>query len=152
MSYQEKNTTVSLVIFTLILGFFIIRVAQMLLGDSFTSTNVFRLWGIVIVATIVLMILGTILMHILSAIVQAIQTGGEEEPEIDDLEDERDKLIDLRGTKVTFIISSIVVFLAMLSFVLGQPALVMFTVLIFAGLAAQIVGDVSRLYLSRRGF
>lgn len=152
MSYQEKNTTISLVNFTLILGFFLIRVIQMVQGDSFNSSNVFRLWFIVIIAAIVLTILGTILMHILSAIVQSIQTGGEEEPEIDDIEDERDKLIDLRGTKVTFIVSSIVVFLAMLSFVLGQPALAMFTVLIFAGIVAQIVGDISRMYLYRRGF
>ena len=98
MSYQEKNIIVSFVSFALILGFFIIRVIQMVLGDSFNSANVFRLWGIVIVLAIVLTILGTILTHILSAIVQSIQTG-EDDPEIDDLEDERDKLIDLRGTR-----------------------------------------------------
>jgi hypothetical protein len=123
----------------------------MVLSDSFTSTNVFRLWGIVIVMAIVLTILGTILTHIFSAIIQAIQTG-EEDPEIDDVEDERDKLIDLRGTKNTYIFSSIGVFLAMLTFVFGQPALVMFTLLIFFGLVAQLVGDISRLVLYRRGF
>lgn len=151
MSYQEKNITVSLVSFALILGFFLIRVLQMILGESFNSTNVFRMWGIVIVLAIVLTILGTILTHILSAIIQTIQTG-EEDPEIEDLEDERDKLIDLRGTKVTYLVSSIGVLLAMLTFVFGQPALVMFTLLIFFGLTAQIIGDISRLVLYRRGF
>ena len=151
MSYQEKNISVSLVNFSLILGFYLIRLFQMIQGESFNSTNVFRLWGIVIVLAIVLTILGTILMHIISAIIEAIKTG-EEDPEIDDLEDERDKLIDLRGTKVTYIVSSIVVFLAMLTFVLGQPPLVMFTLLIFAGVVAQIIGDISRLVLYRRGF
>jgi hypothetical protein len=40
----------------------------------------------------------------------------------------------------------------MLTFVLGQPPLVMFSLLIFFGLVAQVSGDVLRLYLYRRGF
>ena len=151
MSFQEKNITVSLVSFSLILVVFLISVTQMVLSENFTSTNMFRLWGIVIVMAIVFTILGTILTQIFSAIIQAIQTG-EEDPEIDDVEDERDKLIDLRGTKVAYIVSSIGVFLAMLTFVFGQPALVMFTLVIFFGLVAQVFGDISRLVLYRRGF
>ena len=151
MSFQEKNITVSLVNFTLILGFFLIRVFQMIQGGSFNSTNVFRLWGIVIVLAIVVTIFATILTHIVSVIIQAIKTG-EEDPKIEDLEDERDQLIDLRGTKVTYFVSSIGVFLAMLTFALGQPPLVMFTLLIFFGVVAQIIGDISRLVLYRRGF
>jgi hypothetical protein len=40
----------------------------------------------------------------------------------------------------------------MLTFAFGQPPLVMFTLLIFFGVVAQIIGDISRLYLYRRGF
>jgi len=150
MSYQEKTITVSLVNFILILGFYLIRVFQMIQGGSFNSTNVFRLWGIVIVLAIVVTILATILTHIVSGIIHAIKT--KEEPDIEDIQDERDKSIDLRGTKVTYFASSIGVFLSMLTFALGQPPLVMFTLLIFFGVVAQIIGDISRLYLYRRGF
>jgi hypothetical protein len=150
MSFQERNITASLVTFTMILGFFLIRVFQMIQGDSFNSTNVFRLWGIVIVLAVVVTILLTILAHISSGIVQAIKTG--EEPDITDIQDERDRLIDLRGTKVTYFITSIGGFLSMLTFVLGQSPLVMFTLLIFFGVLGQIIGDISRLYLYRRGF
>jgi hypothetical protein len=150
MSFKEKNITVSLANFILILVIFVIRVFQLLRSDTFTSTNVFRLWGIIIVLAIVLTILATIMTHIIAAIIEAIQT--QEEPEIEDIEDERDQLIDLRGTKVTYLFSSIGVLLAMLTYVIGQPALVMFTLLILSGLVAQIAGDVSRLYLYRRGF
>ncbi|MCB0129981.1 MAG: hypothetical protein KDD78_04000, partial [Caldilineaceae bacterium] len=101
MSFQEKNITVSLVNFTLILGFYLSRMVQMIQNDNFTSSNVFRMWGIVIVLAVVLMILAMILTHVVSAVVQTIQSGGEGEPEIDDTQDERDKLIDLKGTKVT---------------------------------------------------
>ena len=150
MSYQEKNITVSLVISSLIMAFFAIRIFQLVQSETFIASNVFRLWGIVIALTIIATIVATILTHIGSAVFQAIQSGGEE-PKIEDLEDERDKLIDLRGTRVTYIAASIGVFLAMLTFVLGQPALGMFTLLIFFGILAQIIGDISRLVLYRRG-
>jgi hypothetical protein len=151
MSFQQKNIAVSLVNFSLILGFFLFRVIQMIQTDSFVSGNIFRLWGIIIGLAIVVTIIGTILTHIVSAIIEAIRTG-EEDPKIEDFEDERDKLIDLRGTRITYIVFSLGVFLSMLTFVFDQPPLVMFTLLIFFGLVAQITGDVSRLVLYRRGF
>ena len=150
MSFQQKNITVSLANFTLILGFYLIRVFQMIQGGSFNSVNVFRLWGIIIALAVVVTIFATILTHIVSAIIQAIRTGNER-PDIEDIEDERDQLIDLRGTKVTYLASSIGVFLSMLTFVFGLPPLVMFTLLIFFGVLAQILGDVLRLRLYRRG-
>jgi hypothetical protein len=151
MSFQEKNITVSLVNFTLILGFYSIRIFQMILGGSFNSTNVFRLFGIIIVLAVGVTIFATILTHIVSAIIEAIKTGNEN-PKVEDIADERDKLIDLRGTKITYFVSSIGSALSMLTFVLGQPPLAMFTLLIFFGVLAQIIGDLSRLYLYRRGF
>jgi len=151
MSFQQKNITVSLANFTLILGFYLIRMFQMIQGGSFNSANVFRLWGIIIVLAVVVTIFATILTHIVSTIIQAIKTG-EQKPEVEDIQDERDQVIDLRGTKLTYLVSSIGAFLSMLTFVLGQPPLVMFTLLIFFGVLAQILGDVLRLRLYRRGF
>ena len=151
MSFQEKNITVTLVNFSLILGYFLIRVLQMAATESFTKPNVFRLWVIIIVAAVVVTIAATILTHIVSAIIEAIRTG-EKEPDIEDIADERDKLIDLRGTSITYTVSSLGALVAMLTFAFGQPPLVMFTLLIFFGILAQIVGDVSRLLLYRKGF
>ena len=151
MSFQQKNIAVSLANFSLILTIFIIRVFQMIQERSFNSTNVFRLWGIVIALAVLVTIFATILTHIVSAIIQAIKTG-DENPKIEDIEDERDKLIDLRGTNVTYLVSSIGALLSMLTFVFGQPPLVLFTLLIFFGVLAQVTGDIFRLYLYRRGF
>jgi hypothetical protein len=151
MSFKQRNITVSFISNLLILGFFLIRLIQLTQNDSFIAANVFRLWGIVIVLTIVVTIVGTILAHIGSAVVQAIQTGGEE-PEIEGLEDERDKLIDLKGNRVAYVVFSIGVFLAMLTFVFDQPPLMMFTLLILAGIIGQMTSDISRLVLYRRGF
>lgn len=151
MSFKEKNIFVSLVSFTLILIIYVIGLWRMIQGGGLDSTSLFRLWGVTIVLAIVFTIAATILTHILTAIVEAIRTGNED-PEIDDLEDERDQLIDLKGTRFTYTLSSIGVFLAMLTFVLGQDPLVMFSLLILSGIVAQIAGDLSRLSLYRRGF
>lgn len=149
MSYQQKNISVSLASFTLILVLYSFGVLQMLRDGTFDSENIFRLWGIVIVLAVLVTVLATILTHIVSAILEAIQTR--QEPKVEDIRDERDTLIDLKGTKVTYLVSAIGSLVAMLTFVLGQSPLVMFTLLIFVGILAQVVGDASRLYLYRRG-
>lgn len=151
MSFQEKNISVTLVSFTLILLFYLNRIFVMIQDGGLNSTGVFRLWGIVIVLAIIVTVVAMILTHVFSAIIVAIETG-DDDPDIEDIEDERDKLIDLKGTKVTYLVSSIGVFLAMLTYALGQEPLVMFSLLIFFGLIAQVFGDIERLILYRRGF
>ena len=150
MSYQEKNITVSLMSFVLILGYYLTNVFQMYQAGGLVADRLFRLWAIVIVAGILVNILATILTNIVLSIVHAIRTGKEESERF--IEDERDKLIELKGTKFSYIFYSIGVLIAMLTFVFGQPPLVMFSLLILSGLAAQIVADLSRLLNYRRGF
>jgi hypothetical protein len=150
MSFQEKNILASLSTFTLILGFYVVRVFQMLQSETFSSTNLFRLWGIVALLAVVGTIVVTIFTHIAGGIVHKIKTN--EDPDIKDIQDERDQMIDLKGTKVAYTFSSIGVALAMLSFVLGQSALVMFALIIFFGVLANIVADLWRLNLYRKGF
>jgi hypothetical protein len=150
MSFQQKNITVSLSIFVIILGFYLIRIFQMVQNASFNSTNVFRLWGIIVVLAVIGTIVATIFTHIAGGIVHKVRTN--EDPQIEDIQDERDQMIDLRGTRVAYTFSSIGVALSMLTFVFGQPPLVMFTLLIFSGVLAQVVADIWRLTLYRRGF
>jgi hypothetical protein len=151
MSFQEKNVAVTLASFSLILMIYLISIGRMLATGGLNESGVFRLWGIVIVLAIFFTIAATILTHIVSAIIEAITTGNEN-PQIEDIADERDKLIDLRGTSITYTVASLGVFLAMLTFFFGQPPLVMFSLLILASVVAQIIGDIARLALYRRGF
>ena len=150
MSFQEKNVAVTLANFSLILLFFLVRVFQLIRNDNFTPSAMFRVWVTVIVIAVFVTIAATILTHIVSAIIEVIQTGNDE-PEIEDFEDERDKLIDLRGTQLTYSITSFGSFIAMLTFALGQPPLTMFSLLILFGLIGQIAGDTRRLRLYRGG-
>jgi hypothetical protein len=150
MSYEEKNITVSLVSHLMIVVYYLFSVFQMFQEGGLVSARLFGLWVIVIVATISANIVGSILTHILLSIVHAIKTKMEEEERF--IADERDKLIGLKGMKTSYITFSIGVLLSMLTFVFGQPPLLMFSLIIFFSIAAQIIGDISQIYLYRRGF
>ena len=149
MTYRENSVTVSLVSYLLILGYYLVNWLNMYQAEGLNSDVIFKLWAIVIVAGIVLNIVGNILTSIVLSIVHAIKTNSDKEVRF--VEDERDKLIDLKGVKVSYIVFSIGVFLAMLSFVFDQPPLVMFSLIIFFSLTAEIVGDIAQLYLYRSG-
>jgi hypothetical protein len=150
MSYQEKSVTVSLFSSLLILGYFLINMFRMYFGEGLVSGQVFRLAGIVIAAGIIVNITANILTNIILSIVHAIRTGKEEEERF--IEDERDKLIGLKGTKFSYIVFSVGVLLAMITFVIGQPPLVMFSLIVLSGLVAEIIGDIVQIVLYRRGF
>ena len=150
MSYQEKNITVSLVSHLLIGVYYLVNLFQMEQAGGLVSTKVFSLWAIVIAAIIIVNIIGSILTNILLSIVHAIKTRSDQEERF--IEDERDNLIGLKGSKVSYITSSIGALIAMLTFAFGQPPLVMFSLLILSSIVAEIIGDLSQLYLYRKGF
>jgi len=149
MSYQEKSIVVSLVSYLMILGYFLVRVLGMWNDGGLVANQLFALWGVVIVATILVNILGNIFASIVSAIIYAIRTGSDKAERY--VEDERDKLIGLKGSKITYITFSVGVFIAMLAFILGQPGLVMFALIVFFSSLAEIVGSIAQLVLYRKG-
>ena len=150
MSFQEKNIAVTLTNFSLILAFYLFRIFQMLQSETFTPTNLFWLWGIIALLAVIGTIVATIFTHIVGGIVHKVKTN--EDPHFEDIQDERDQMIELKGTRVAYTVSSIGVALAMLTFVFGQPPLVMFALLIFFGVLANIIADIWRLNLYRKGF
>ena len=149
MSYQEKNITVELTSYVLILGFYLVSWLQMYQVEGLIPARVFSLWIIVIVAIILVNIVASILTHIVLTIFQAIKTRTQ--PDERFIADERDKMIGLKGMRNSYTAFSIGVFLSMLTFVLGQPPLVMFSLIVFSAILAEMIGDISQLYFYRRG-
>ena len=149
MSTKKNEITVTLVCSLFILAYYLVNIFQMLQGGGLNAEEVFRLWIVVIIANIVLTIAGFIISYIVINIVHAIKTQKEEEVRM--LEDERDRLIWLKGDRVSYIAFSIGVFLSMLTFALGQPPLVMFSLIVFFSLLAEILGNISQLVFYHRG-
>jgi hypothetical protein len=150
MSYQEKNITVSLVSYLLIVAYYLVNLFQMLQEGELVSTRLFSLWAIVILATIIVNIIASILTNIVLTIVEAIKAQKYDEPRF--IADERDQLIGLKGMRSSYITFSVGVLVSVLAFAFGQPPLVMVSLIIFFAIAADIIGDISLIYLYRRGF
>jgi phosphoglycerol transferase MdoB-like AlkP superfamily enzyme len=130
--------------------YYLVSLFQMQQTGGLVPAKVFNLWVLVIVSTILVNIIGNILTHILLSIVHAIKTRSDKVEKF--IEDERDNLIGLKGNKVSYIAYSIGVLIAMLTFVFGQPPLMMFSLLVLSGILAEIIGDLSQLSLYRKGF
>lgn len=148
MSYKEKSIVVSLASHILILGYFGIKLYQFYQAGPLVPGQIFRMWGVIIVLMILINILGNILTNIVTSVIQMAKTNDVE----DFVEDERDKMIALKGTRNAYILNSFCVGLSMLAFVLGQPALLMFSLLILSGIIAGIFEDISQLVMYRKGF
>jgi hypothetical protein len=149
MSNRKVSISVSLVSTLLILGYYLVNLVPMFQHGNLNSEEIFHLAGIVIIASIALNIIGNILTMIVINIIHAIQTRSEEEVRM--IDDERDKLIGLKGTQVSYAVFSVGVLIAMLTFVFGQPALLMFSLIIFFSLLAEIIGDLSQFYFDNKG-
>jgi hypothetical protein len=151
MSYQEKNVTVSLVSHLLIGGYYLFNIFQMLQDGGLVAQRLFNLWAVTVIATILVVIVGSILANVLSSILYAIRNNGREPGDQQFIEDERDKLFDLKGDRVSYITFALGVLAAMLTFVFGQPPLVMFSLIIFFSILAQVFGDIAKISLYRSG-
>ncbi len=148
MTFQQKNNTVSLVSFVAITAFFLVRVGQLIADDNFSHQSVVRLWIVVALLAVIATIVAMIFTHSVATAIESVQSG-DPDFEIDKTVDERDRRIDLEGTSVTYTVSSLGAFVAMVTYALGNSPLVMFTLLIFFGMMAQIAGDLKRLWSYR---
>jgi hypothetical protein len=149
MSTRKISIDVSLVSTLLILGYYLLNLIPMIRQGNLNSDDVFRLAAVVVVAAIVLNIAGNIITMIVIHIIHAVRTRSDQELRL--IEDERDNLIGLKGTQVAYFALSLGLLVALLTFVFGQPALLMFSLIIFFALLAEICGDLAQLYFYSRG-
>jgi len=147
MDIKEKRVLISLIGSVLILGFYAWYVYSRYIAGNPDILNDFRFWG----KSFLILIPVAIVTQIIIQIVFAIYIHATSDEEIDPVEDERDKLIELKAIKVSHYIFIVGFMLAMGSLALGSQPWIMFVVLIFSGFIASVVNEIVRLYLYRRG-
>lgn|SRR5574341_63652 len=146
---EEKGILASIVATILIAGFYAFRLSQIYRGGSPEPAQVYRLWITITILTILMTIFLSILTLIIFRIIHKIRTNEDDDT---DVKDERDRLILLKGSRASYYVLALGVFISMLTMVLGQPPLVLFNGLIVSTLAADLIGKLFRLMLYRRGF
>jgi hypothetical protein len=148
MSYHEKRAIVSMISSVLITVVYSVVLFQRYLSVSDEYLNDPRFWGAAFLVFIVVSILANILITIAFTIYYRI-TSHEDAPAFSD---ERDKLIELKGTRNASYTFSIGVVLYIVSLVLYMPLYVMFILIVFSGLVSSMMDDFTQLYLYRKGF
>ncbi|MBD0384413.1 hypothetical protein [Paenibacillus sedimenti] len=147
MSFQEKRNIVSLITSVLIFSIYSMYVFQKFQEGSFHSSNDFSFWGAFILILIPVSILAKIIIHIVFSIINTIVT----KEKVPLITDELDRLIELKSTRNSHYVFIIGFLLSMIPLVMDQPPYVMFIILISSGLLSEVVGNITQLYLYRRG-
>ena len=152
MTPRQRTAVVTLVSFTLILVAYVIILAPYVLSGELTTAPLKKLWVTVIFGSAIVVIAGIIITQTIASATLAVTEGKEAaEAEAYQADDERDRLIDLKGKSTAYLFLSIGMTTAMLTYLFDYPPAVMFSLLIFFGLLGEIAGDVRRLLLYRKG-
>jgi hypothetical protein len=147
MDIKEKKILISLISSVLIMLFYALYVYNRQIAGNPDILNDFRFWG----KSFLIFIPVAIVAQIIIQIGFAIYISATSKEEIDPIEDERDKLIELKAIKISHYLFIIGFMLAMGSLALGMQPWVMFVVLISSGFVASVVNEITRLYFYRKG-
>jgi hypothetical protein len=148
MSYHEKRAIVNMFTSVLVTASYSVYLYVRYLagGGEFANDPVF--WAKAFLVFIPISIVANIIITIIFTIHYRL-TAHEEEPAITD---ERDRLIELKGSRNALYTFSMGVVLAMITLALGMPISVMFITLIYSGLLSSLVDELTQFALYRRGF
>jgi hypothetical protein len=164
MSYQEKRTITSIVTGALVLGAYCIyafgkvQSGADIQGDlKFWASTMLFFIGIGIVAGIVIQIVFHILLSISIAVKEQIRNGHVDDKEIektigaDMVEDEMDKLIELKSNRIGFIFAGIGFVAALVSQVFNYSPVVMLNIMFISFSAGSMFEGFAQLYYYRKG-
>lgn len=162
MSYMEKRTLSTILTGAAILAAYCIYAMGKYQAGAFGPED-YRLWagamlkfiGLGVAVTVVMQIVFHILLSVGIAVKEKIHDQECDDREIEKsikremVEDERDKLIELKSLRVGFIIAGVGFLGALFSLVLGYSPAVMLNVLFIAFSLGSIAEGIARLVLYR---
>ncbi len=164
MSYQEKRTVVGILSGIAILAAYCLytfnryAAGAVTPGDlKFWATTMLIFIGIGIVASIVIQIVFHIVLSISIAVTKTIHNQAVDDKEIEKninsemVEDERDRLIELKSNRVGFIFAGIGFVAALFALVFDYSPVVMLNILFISFSAGSVLEGFAQLYFYRRG-
>jgi hypothetical protein len=148
MSYQEKSNIVSLITTLIVSIPYYVYVFAKYQSEALSTPEAFKFWAAAILFLIPIRIVTEIIIHILSAILEAVMSK-EEKP---DVTDERDQLISLKSTRNSYYVFMIAFVASIAALYLDNKAETMFITLIIGGFMAELMEHASQIFYYRRGF
>ncbi len=147
MDLKEKRILVSLISSVLIMAIYFMYVYYKYIAGNPGVLSDLRFLGKSFMIMVPVAIGAQIIIQIVFAMVYKI-VGNED---IDPIDDERDKLIELKAIKISHYIFIMGFMLAMGCLAFGLKPWVMIVVLIASGFVASVVNEILRLWYYRKG-
>lgn len=152
MTYQEAKSLTNIISTIAITGIYAIIIYQRVILGITDVSDVFKFWAITILIFIPISILARIIIMIIFSIINAtVQTAKGEEIEINDIVDERDKLIELKSMRISLIIFSLGFILSLGTQLIDMNHHMFFITLVSFGLLSEIVSDITTIIYYRKG-
>jgi hypothetical protein len=139
ISFKEKSIWTSLIMTIIIFGYYFTRVFNVLNQPTVDSTNLIVLF----ISVVIMMIMLEITIHIILGII--------DNKNANEADDERDRLIDLKATKISYYILILGVFQAVAGLLMTKSPVIIANIILLFFVFAEIVGDSIRLYYYRKG-
>jgi hypothetical protein len=149
MSYQEKRSLASIVSTILVFGAYFTAMLWMVRAGRFEGPDAASLIGLSILILIACAIAFNIVITILFSIVFAITEG---DPHPSYVVDERDKLIELNGLRISAYLVGAGFILSMTALALGQPVFLVFNFIVSSFAFAEVISNIVKLRMYRKGF
>lgn len=160
MSHQERRTIVSIIAGIVITTAYSISAYTQYQSDAISAVDT-RAWAVMMMSYIgigvVVTIITQIIYHILLAISVAITEREKDEKKINAtieaslVEDEMDKLIELKSLRVSFAIAGAGFFGGLIALILDYPASAMLNILFYSFSAGAIIEGFVKLYYYKKG-
>lgn len=147
MTYQEKKNVVNILSSLVITGAYFWYIIETHHESGMSTDELLKFWAKSLLVLIPVRIVSTIAIHILFAIGHKIATN-EDMPSI---EDERDKLIELKSTRISHYVFSAGFMLAMVAMAMDFSVNTMFVLLICGGLFSELFENTAQMYFHRKG-
>lgn len=144
---KEKQALVSMIGSLVILGIYSLYIYYNYIVVQPEIINDLQFWGTAFLILIPISIIAQIIIHIVFAIINKVIT----KEDIEMLEDEMDKLIELKAARIshwTFILGYMV---AMGAIAFGSELYVMFLLLIGSGFLSGSFESLAKIYFYRKG-
>lgn len=149
MTYEEKNTWVSLAVSIVVLGYIILRLLGLQGEGAFDGDDALVVWAQTVLWAIPLSIAGVIIGSIIFSIGYAIATQ-ESNPSF--VVDERDKGIGKRALSTAIFVASAGFILALVALAFGWQPLIALNVIFFGFAAGDFIGNLVKLWSYRQGY
>ncbi|MHB8962421.1 MAG: hypothetical protein ACYC5K_04630 [Saccharofermentanales bacterium] len=164
MFYKVKRTIVSILTGILVIAAYCIYTFSKVQSGTaatddlkFWATTILFFIGIGIISMIIIQIVFHILLSIALAVKEQVQTGScddrkiEKTLELDMVEDEMDKLIELKSMRISFIIVGIGFVAALVSLLLNFSPVVMLNILFASFYIGSLVEEFTQLHFYKTG-